>query len=111
MKRLNLNETWVLCLKMWKWIAKEVEAGRDSITDVIDLKDEWLTKHGFRDVEENCFFCDYARRKAGCLQSCPGKKIDGSFNCDNKEYHYAGEPIAFYKKLVELNKIRLKKKV
>ena len=23
MKQLNLDETWQLCLKMWKWIIKE----------------------------------------------------------------------------------------
>lgn len=110
MKRLTLDKTWELCLKQRRWIAKEVKIGRNSIGETIDLKDEWLEKHDFKNVSENCFFCDYAYKRAGCRPSCPGKKIDKSFDCDNRDYHYAAEPLAFYKKLVQLNKIRLAKK-
>ncbi len=115
MKRLNLDQTWVLCLKMWKWIAKEVKAGKTR--DVDGLKKEWLQKHGFRDIlAHDCFFCQYSnsRTKDMSCRLCPAKKTAG------KEYHcndpdalfpcFSTHPIAFYKKLLALNKIRLAKK-
>ena len=121
MKRLNLNETWVLCLKMWKWIAMKVrvaiKAGKE--WDVVILKREWLSSHGFENIRiyHNCFFCEYAHqhnphkdiRGEGC-SLCLARKIDKEFDCQDTDYEYDQKPIAFYKKLVELNKIRLKKR-
>ncbi len=110
MKRLNLNETWVLCLKMWKWIAKQVKAGRQNVEG---LKEEWLRKHKFSGIHSKCFFCDYAvknshPKKFDC--NCPAERIEQDFWCQKDSYCYSLKPIAFYKKLVELNKLRLKKR-
>ncbi len=106
MKRLNLDETWVLCLAMWKWIAKEARTGKMACT----LKAEWIKKHSFKAVWANCFFCDWSTKHGGNC-NCPAKKIDTSFHCEhNEEYRWYNKPIAFYKKLLALNKIRLAKK-
>ncbi len=120
MKRLTLDETWVLCLKMWKWIAMKVRAAikAGKTWNVNTLKKEWLEKHGFEDIVDDCFFCDFydKRRKSdsglGCLESglCPGRKVDDLFDCATTDYHYCNKPIAFYKKLCELYKLRLAKK-
>ena len=114
--RLTLNETWVQCLKMWKWIAKIHEDG-DS---VCDLKGHWLFAHGFnRVVYHYCFFCDWSRHHGarsctGLMSSdhcnCPAGKIDPEFICNSRGYNYDRKPDEFYHKLVELNKIRLTKK-
>lgn len=109
MKRLTLNETWVLCLRMWKWIAEQRKKERR--TGVEGLKALWLKKHGYKDdeIDNDCFFCEYACQKQGCLNSCPGYKVDSEFTCDNAEYSYCKHPIKFYTKLVELNKKRKKR--
>ncbi len=120
MKRLTLDETWVLCLAMWKWIAKEGRAATKAgiVWDVCELKREWVDIHGFEKIKiyHNCFFCEYAHhysyediRGEGC-NLCPARKIDKEFDCHNDEYYYFCYPIAFYKKLLALNKIRLAKK-
>ena len=49
MKKLNLNETWRLCLKMWKWIAKESK--KNFSFSVFGLKEQWLEENGFKNVE------------------------------------------------------------
>ncbi len=110
MKRLSLDETWRLCLQMWKWIAKKIKADKNLC--VGDLKAEWVKKHDFDEIDSNCFFCEYSakhpNKKVNC--NCPAKKIDKGFHCLKGEYHYEHEPIKFYKKLVKLNEIRLAKK-
>ncbi len=107
MKRLNLNETWVLCLKMWKWIAKEVRAGNGKSVNM--LKKEWLKKHEFENVADDCFFCDYVTiRKRDCM-ICPAVKIDKNFYCSDSNHNWFYKPFTFYKTIVALNKIRLAK--
>ena len=111
MKRLNLNETWVLCLKMWKWVIKEFEAGNPKNVD--DLKEEWCEKNGFATVEikYHCFFCEYDRRGENECDFCPAKKIDKMFDCKGcSKYHYFDYPRKFYKTIFQLNKLRLKKR-
>ncbi len=113
MKRLNLNETWVLCLKMWKWLIEQIEAGDTS--SVPDLKIKWVKKHGIKknSIDANCHFCEYNTKAGGRYPNCkycPGKKIAKDFFCEHEDYYYQNNPIAFYKKLVELNKIRLAKR-
>ncbi len=103
MKKLTLDETWRLCLSMWRWIAKQKKEGVG--TNVDNLKHEWLAKHYPRYVQNNCFFCGYA---AVFCPKCPGRLVDESFLCDNTEYSYFGKPIKFYNKLVSLNRKRLK---
>lgn len=118
MKRLTLDETWALCLKMWKWIAKEVRAANkaEKPWDVSELKWDWCKKHRYRRLYYYCFFCEYVeKRKYKCCREnisllCPPRKIDKDFNCQKKAYQFEKHPIKFYKKLVELNKIRLAKK-
>ncbi len=115
MKRLTLNETWVLCLAMWKWIAEQVKKGE---VDVKGLKEQWLKEHGFGKIyiPENCFFCAHARRYdnekvCGCAKKmCPGALVNKRFSCTNKTYNYEIKPIAFYNKLVSLNSKRKKGK-
>jgi len=108
MKKLTLDETWRLCLIMWRWIAKEARAGsRDAIWG---LKCEWLEKHGYEDVSCNCFFCEYADKRKACCDLCPAYKIDKEFyefGCQNAEYDWRVKPIAFYNKLCSLNRKRL----
>lgn len=113
MKRLTLNETWVLCLRMWKWIAGQKRKG--NIKCVPILKEQWLKEHGFgrKKIRADCFFCEYAfqhREAFDTCKSCPGQIINPRFACGNTTYDYQLKPIAFYKKLVSLNKKRKKKK-
>lgn len=118
MKQLNLDETWQLCLKMWKWIIKEFPKlpdpfhEKDIIETINDLKDEWCVKNGFEGkVDNSCFFCEYGCQHApNVCGHCPAVKIDPEFDCMNTYYDYSKYPVAFYKKLKQLNKIRLKKK-
>lgn len=108
MKKRTLNQTWILCLRMWRSIAKEWTPNGYSVTI---LKDIWLRKNGFR-VEylfANCFFCEFQKDVGGC-QQCPGTLVDNSFGCENKAYDYRYKPVAFYKELLRLNRIRKAKK-
>ena len=106
--KMTLEQTWTYCLKMWKWIAKNY----NSQCFVIGLKRQWLKKNGFGDncIDQKCFFCHYAYRKGGGYKKgcdkCPAIKIDPTFHCKDSSYHFLNNPIAFYAKLVELNKIR-----
>ena len=111
MKKLNLDETWKLCLQMWKWIAKQKKNGSREL--VAALKKEWLCRHKIdpEKVFATCFFCAYCvRSNADTCDSCPGRKVNKDFNCRTNKYHYCQEPKKFYKELVRLNKIRLAKK-
>ena len=112
---MNLNETWRLCLSMWRWIAEEQKRGNNKL--VLSLKVEWLQKHGFEEdfIENDCFFCRYAvvhkarvRNTVGC-SDCPGTKVDRLFTCFDNDYSYYYKPIAFYNKLRALNRKRIKK--
>lgn len=111
MKKLTLNKTWSECLRMWKWVSAKWSKNKI----VYDLKQEWLNSHGYEDSEliDNCFFCDYKRANA-CgdiyLCKCPAKKVDASFKCQYTPYDWQTNPLAFYRKLVALNKLRLKRK-
>ncbi len=109
MKKLTLDETWKLCLSMWRWIAKMKRAG--SKRSVKELKGVWCKKHGLWDVDNDCFFCEHVRQEGkrctiNSQTPCPGNKVDRSFVCINTEYNYAQKPIKFYNKLVSLNKKR-----
>ena len=121
MKKLTLNQTWVLCLRMWRWIAHKWEEG-----DVVwKLKDQWLIDNGYSDIDlqHDCFFCEWAvlqrlskrneiqKRSEyihgqGCKKWCPGCKVDSEFNCRNSKYNYDLKPKAFYAELLRLNQIR-----
>lgn len=111
LRKLSLEETWKLCMSMWRWIAKQWRAGR---RDVDALKREWLEKHGYKGIKiyNDCFFCQYvAKLKELSCSFCPGRKIDIIFNCNRVEYNFKCNPIAFYNKLVSLNRKRLAKRI
>lgn len=113
MKKLTLEKTWTECLRMWRWIAKVVRAGSRACVD--DLKVEWMERHSYKGnvIESNCFFCQYVRthsKKCKKIEgSCPAQKVDPEFNCFCDDYSYDDKPIAFYNKLVALNRKRKKK--
>jgi hypothetical protein len=109
MKKRTLNQTWTLCLRMWRWVAKKW-AKESSPRKVIRLKRQWLHNNGFEEaIMANCFFCDFQEAIGGCTQ-CPGKLVDSSFSCCSKVYGYEYKPIEFYKELLRLNRIRKAKK-
>lgn len=108
MKKRTLNQTWVLCLRMWRWIAKEW----DKEKDVGELKLQWLQEHGFlsdlfEGIYNSCFFCEYNKgiKQLAC-QNCPGVLVNPLFTCGNDAYNYETNPPAFYKELLRLNRIR-----
>lgn len=109
MKRYTLDQTWTLCLKMWKWITKERKKNKRSVGI---LKIEWLKNNGFGPslIDSDCFFCQYAvahkKRKFACFY-CPGTKVDPNFSCTEHPI-YSSEPIEFYKLLLTLNRKRKK---
>ena len=120
MKKLTLDETWRLCLSMWRWIIKKLRINPE--LDIEELKDEWLEKHYPQiDLMSSCFFCEYdyqrrlkskAKRFWDC-PFCPMRIVDKSlkaFCCLNTDFWYEKKPIAFYNKLVSLNRKRLAKR-
>lgn len=110
-KKLSLNETWKLCLQMWKWIAGQRKKGNKDCVGA--LKFQWLKEHDFDywGINCRCFFCEYANQpgRRGC-KNCPAVLVSPRFGCENTTYDYWDNPIAFYNKLVSLNKKRQKKK-
>lgn len=122
MKKLNLDETWRLCLQMWRWIDEQIEKHDMHCWENHNLKSLWLKKQRIkRHVLMNCFFCDYAEKRNGLLvkdnnsnyncPECPARLVNRKFNCEKwKSYCWCDNPRAFYVKLVALNKIRLAKK-
>lgn len=109
MKKLSLDKTWFYCLKMWRWIARQIKAHPYSSVEV--LKTKWLEKNGFKSVISGCFFCAYGTRWSAACLNCPAKKVDRDFHCfGHREYHYCKKPIAFLKEITRLNRIRLKHK-
>jgi len=111
--KLTLAQTWKLCLQMWKWIVKEIEKGTD--LSVESLKQEWIDEHGYKAIENDCFFCDYGGSNmgyegdaSGCT-NCPGRAVSKRFSCCAKSYHYYHKPKKFYQKLLELDAERKKK--
>lgn len=106
MKQLTLNKTWTECLRMWRWIAAEKK--KDNTDNVRTLKKAWLKEHGFGYMCADCFFCAYDIIRKGweLCEHCPGKLVDEQFDCRHLSYNHNTSPIAFYKKLLELNRKR-----
>lgn len=108
MKRLILDQAWTLCLKQWRWIAKRVRA--KSRKDVEALKDEWVAKHGFKKINNSCFFCTYHDQHPTKFSdkecNCPARKIDPNFDCLFGDCAFDVSPLKFYAKLLELNRKR-----
>lgn len=110
MKKRTLNQTWILCLRMWRWIAKMIREGAK--VNVLRLKSKWFYDNGFKDVMDDCFFCAFtlSKRDSSSCKRCPGKLVDRTFSCTNSDYCYNDKPVAFYKELLRLNRIRKGKK-
>ena len=107
----DLEKTWTLCLRMWRWIKDRVRAG-DS-RDVNELKWAWLYKHVYTREEypENgCFFCDYDGVHGRYCSKCPGRLMQDNFHCNTvgvgPTYH--DDPAGFYLWLRRLNDKRLR---
>lgn len=107
-KKLTLNQTWILCLRMWRWIAKVRQTPRYRRYDVHRLKEIWLRKNGFKpeNMRAWCFFCDYKGLWLLCEHACPGALVDPDFNCCMDNHHFETKPVEFYKELLRLNRIR-----
>ena len=103
MKRLNLDDTWKYCLRMWRWIAEQRKI--DNFLSVSTLKRIWLSDNGFSNVESNCFFCERNKRNISC-RCCPAALVEERFYCMNDDYHFSHKPIHFYKRLRKLNRLR-----
>ncbi len=110
MKKLNLDETWKLCLEMWKWVVKQRRLGRKGSVD--ELKDEWCGINNYEELLLDCFFCERtAFRGSRRCRLCPARRIEKDFSCTNEAgIHYFHSPKKFYTNLLRLNKIRLAKK-
>lgn len=114
--RLNLDQTWEQCIKMWEFVCRSLRHDPDQEVNV--LKERWMRKnyppHVY--VDYNCFFCDYDNNrrnengKSGqfCMY-CPGKKVDKDFNCEDPAYHWMVKSHEFLKKIKALNKQRKQK--
>ena len=109
MKKRTLNQTWVLCLRMWRSISKVW--GIDRRKTIESMKRQWLKQNGFDKVKiiANCFFCDFNTIKNDCPE-CPGKLVDSHFSCARESHNYMCKPVEFYKELLRLNRIRKAKK-
>ena len=108
MKKRTLNQTWTLCLRMWRWIVKM--KAKNNRRWISTLKSQWLHLNNVKiEGSHNCFFCELSNRHSSCVR-CPGKLVTRSFNCTNIMYHYKNQPAAFYKELLRLNRIRKTKK-
>lgn len=115
MKRLTLDQTWVECLKMWRWIVRQVKVAKAKRgswgTD--GLKQQWLAAHGYEPskISSTCFFCDWDDKyiASGCCSRCPAVMIEKDWTCSEARHYYLCKPIAFLAELNRLNRIRLKK--
>lgn len=122
MKSLTLNQTWTRCTRMWREVIKLRK--KDRSIPVCDLKKQCLKKLYPKDYDDNmwadCYFCDYAIThnchkypfSAYCSRvngPCPGKMLSPKFDCENTSYNWFDHPIAFLRKIEQLNKQRLAK--
>ena len=107
MRKRTLNQTWVLCLRMWRWISKE---WKKEEREVGNLKILWLKENKISMGGALCFFCDYTDTINLSCSSCPGRLVDSSFSCFRQKYNFEDNPVAFYKELLRLNRIRKAKK-
>lgn len=114
MKKLTLNQTWVLCLRMWRWIAKEWKKLEEDPHDihywVVLQKAKWLRDHGYASIKNNCFFCERVDDRVHVIDcvDCPGALVDSEFHCYDAGWCF--DPPRFLSELLRLNRIRKGKK-
>ena len=108
MKKRTLNQTWTLCLRMWKWIKKVWQTEGYKGMSVHKLKYIWLADNGFDSttISAHCFFCDYKDGAGYCHVNCPAAMVDPEFDCADSSYDYETNPVEFYRELLRLNRIR-----
>lgn len=106
MKRLTFDGAWTKCLRQWRWIGRQIKAGDKRWIE--DLKDAWLAENDHDAVlEAGCYFCAYASLFDGTCDHCPAKMVDQKFKCTRDEYNFWDNPLAFLRKLEQLNRKRL----
>ena len=104
-KQKELDVCWENCLKMWKDIARVIE--RFENIPVHELKAEWLDKHGFTHIHNDCFFCDWSLNyNVDSCAACPGKRVDKTFICTADKTHFYNHPTEFCNLLIKLNRKR-----
>ena len=114
--RLTLDRVWKETTKMWEWVVDNP----DKAEDVSHLKQRYLDSHVRsqvlrRQLEEcsDCWLCLYSAWRTPAdrysCYCCPGKLVDPDFSCRYTAYDWETKPEEFYKKLLELNRKRLKK--
>ena len=115
-KRLTLDEAWIECLKMWRYVADKKR--KDFNLNTWNLKEVWRKKQHYAkdELANNCFFCEYQEQQnksqenyPGTCTFCPGRLLDESFSCHN-EPNYGRDPIGFYNLLRRMQYKRLKQR-
>ena len=100
-KDMMIDEIWKQCIKMWRWIVRQIEAGDERT--IHKLKRTWLQEHGFSpSIHGACFFCESCTN----CGNCPGAIIDECFSCFRDDIAYNLHPKAFLKELFHLDNIR-----
>jgi len=109
MKRLTFKKSVEGCDSQWQWVKRRKKAGDKRNVD--ELKAAWCKENGFEGLLFNCFFCEYARThiRSRLCSECPGRKIDPDFHCENPEYNFLDNPIAFANKIRSLKRTMDKK--
>ena len=116
---LTLDQTWDLCLCMWRWVVAQLKAGTDMTVD--ELKCLWLTGHGFKEKGwpiHGCFFCDYGAEGlvgVDCTgercRRCPIPFKNKPYQCEkSRGLNWVLRPKLFLAGLESLNRKRMEVK-
>ncbi len=95
-----LDKCWINCLQMTKWLSEQEG-------DTVELKRQYTKAHGLTLYADD-FFCEFSKLENSC-SDCPAVRIDRSFDCFNKQYHWEYYRKKYYRKLLELDKKRKQK--
>ena len=105
-----LDRSWKNCLKMWKWITKNLplaflELSREEQEEIINkLKRQWVKENKFTNyIAQYCFFCEYDRNHKYDCSTCPARLVEPHFHCDDDLQSYRFDPLNFYIRMLELN--------
>ena len=111
----KLDRAWVNCLRMWKWISRNLPDGFSEASNAMKqsviqhLKIQWLRKNKFtQPLLNNCFFCEFNMNSAALTDctKCPATLVEKGFCCMEDDFHYALDPINFYQRILKLSKRR-----
>ncbi len=110
-----LDRSWKNCLRMSKWISENLPDGFSELSDDIKrsiighLKLQWLGENRFtRPLLNNCFFCEFNESSDAPMdcEKCPAGLVKKGFCCMEEDFHYALNPINFYRRILKLSKRR-----